>query len=119
MAGYTLHLSNEQPDILRSSWWLQAHYLLDCSYISNFIEHRREIIGIVHIADTTHDRPILQNFLDPSMEIPNNWRAVHHGFSFKRKNQAQDTMSTWMLRSHIEQHFLGLETFRSFYILSD
>src|SRR5215470_13254353 len=53
------------------------------------------------------------------MKIPDDRRAVHHGFSFKRENQAQDTMSTGMLRPHIENHFLSFETFSSFYILSD
>src|SRR5207245_5697087 len=66
-----------------------------------------------------HNGSILQNFLDPPMEIPNDRRTVYHGFSFKGEDQSQDAVSTGMLRAHIEQHFLSFETFRSFYILSD
>jgi hypothetical protein len=41
-----------------------------------------------HIADTAHDRTILQDFLNATMQVSDDRRAIDDGFAFELEHQS-------------------------------
>jgi hypothetical protein len=81
VAGDALQFSNQQADVLRPTWRLNAHQLLDGPRIRYFVEYGREVVDIVQIADAPHHRAILQGLFDAPVEVADDRCAIQYGLS--------------------------------------
>src|SRR5215467_8419093 len=53
VAGYALQFTHQQANELSPSRRLNSHQLLYSSYIGDLVEHRGEVVHVIHIADAT------------------------------------------------------------------
>src|SRR5215831_4766569 len=113
MTGDTLQFTHKQADVLCTSRRLSSHQLFDGSGVGNFVQHGGEIVGIIHITDTTQVGTVLQRFLDTTMQVADDRYALNHRLPFQSQYKAQDSMRTGVLGSHIQQHLLCVPYFVS------
>ncbi|CAB4563241.1 unannotated protein [freshwater metagenome] len=73
---------------------------------NKFVIQWRQVVHARHIGAALHVSQGLTRFLHARVQVTNDGLATKNGFALKFKHQTQHTVSTGVLRAHVDDHGL-------------
>jgi len=75
------------------------------------LQHVRDVVGLVGVADPLVEGPPLEDLLDAPVEVPHDRDALDDLLTLELEHEPEDAVGRWVLRPEVEDELLGLEAF--------
>ena len=102
-----LDLSHDGAQVLGPFRHREVHEFLDRPAIGEVVIHRADVIQTVGVRDELVIGAVLGQLLDPPVEVAHDGSGLDDPLSLQLEDDLQDAMGAGMLRTHVEEQFLG------------
>src|SRR5262249_555112 len=109
MAGDSVQLRQNDANKVGAGRSFNVEQLFNGLAVAQAIRDRRHIIHTVHVWIEHRVSAVLGDFLHASMQIGDDAFRAQYLLAVEFQNHAQHAVSGWMLRSHINNEFVGIE----------
>ena len=109
MAGDPVQFRNDHPQ--RHCFLRNFHpdQLLDGEAVPKVHVHRREVIHAVGVGNPLGRREVFADLFRTAVQVSDMRRHFVDNFAVGAQQKSQHTVSTRVLRSHVDEHFVGAD----------
>src|SRR5262249_37726641 len=109
VAGNAVQLGDNDPNDLRLLRYLHAAELLDRHGVAKVHVHPRQVIHAVGVGDELDGQDVFADLLSAAVQIAEVRRDFRDHLTVGPQHQAEHAVRAGVLRSHVDEHFVGAD----------